>query len=61
MLSSEKALIIKLLVTLQAASNHLEYCGYGDKWERECATAEKLEEKITAALEEAEQWTKLNP
>jgi hypothetical protein len=29
---------IKLLTeTLQRASDHLDYCGYGDNWERECA------------------------
>jgi hypothetical protein len=35
---------------LKAASEHLDYCGYGDSWERECAQASKLPEKIEAAL-----------
>jgi hypothetical protein len=42
-----------LLEALQAAQQHLEFCGYGDKWERECATEEKLEELINAALAKA--------
>jgi len=37
---------------LVAAKDHLEYCGYGDNWERECAEAQGLEKKIEAALEE---------
>lgn len=40
-----------LVEALQAASDHLDYCGYGDKWERECAQAGGLEAKITKALE----------
>jgi hypothetical protein len=43
---------IKLLTeALEAAYQHLEYCGYGDSWERECATAAKLPEQIEDALE----------
>ena len=30
-------LIKQLADTLQRASESLEYCGYGDAWERECA------------------------
>ncbi len=26
-----------LVAALKAAQEHLEYCGYGDAWERECA------------------------
>jgi hypothetical protein len=44
----------QLLEALAAANDHLDYCGYGDKWERECAVAAKLEEKIAAALLAAE-------
>lgn len=40
----------QLFDALTDASSHLEYCGYGDKWERECAREQKLEEKIIAAL-----------
>ena len=35
---------------LEAASNHLDYCGYGDNWERECAYAQELPKKISDAL-----------
>lgn len=41
--------------TLKEASDHLDYCGYGDSWERECAQASKLEQKITKALDKAEE------
>lgn len=41
---------IKILVeALEAARNHLDYCGYGDSWEREYA--EDLPDKIENALE----------
>ncbi len=43
--------IEKLMKALEAAQYHLEYCGYGDKWERECA--EGLPEQIDEALREA--------
>ena len=39
-----------LLEALIAAKEHLEYCGYGDRWERECARDGGLIEKIDAAL-----------
>lgn len=38
---------------LEAASNHLDYCGYGDSWESECAHSEKLPDKIMDALDTA--------
>ncbi len=41
-----------LRTALQAASDHLDYCGYGDKWERECAQESKLPENIARVLEE---------
>lgn len=46
----------QLLKALKLASEHLDYCGYGDRWERECAQAAKLEEKIAAAIEAAETY-----
>lgn len=49
MTSKEKIALLR--EALQAAQAHLDYCGYGDKWERECAAEEKLEEKINDALE----------
>ena len=44
--------IAVLREALEAAQSHLEYCGYGDSWERECAQAQGLEDKIAKALEE---------
>jgi len=34
-----------LRTALQAASDHLNYCGYGDEWERECAVEAELPKK----------------
>lgn len=51
-----RELIKELTNVLQSASDHLDYCGYGDSWERECARESKLEEKITASLEKANKF-----
>ena len=40
----------KLLKALIAARDHLDYCGYGDAWEREGAKAQKLPEQIEGAI-----------
>ncbi len=40
----------KMYEALQAAQDHLEYCGYGDEWEREGADASGLPHKIQEAL-----------
>lgn len=40
----------RLLIALTEASKHLDYCGYGDAWERECAQHDRLEGRIKAAL-----------
>lgn len=42
--------IQQVVTALKAASDHLEYCGYGDAWERECATTEGLPKQIEDAL-----------
>ena len=42
-----------LLEALKAASEHLDYCGYGDSWERECAVEAGLEKQIAAAIKRA--------
>lgn len=47
----DRKLIQQLVDALQEASDHLEYCGYGDNWERECALEAKLPQKIELALE----------
>ena len=43
-----------LLEALREAKEHLEYCGYGDKWERECAKEAGLEKKLEAAIDAAD-------
>lgn len=47
---NEKKLFVTLRNALLDAQKHLEYCGYGDKWKRECAEANHLEEVIETAL-----------
>ena len=42
-----------LYEALNDADQHLDFCGYGDSWERECAMYDKLPEKIGKALTEA--------
>jgi hypothetical protein len=53
-----QSLSLIFLHALRAASDHLDYCGYGDSWERECAmnrtNGPNLPEVIIAALEAAE-------
>lgn len=48
----------QVLDALKDASVHLEYCNYGDSWEKECAFAEKLDEKIAAAIKAGEDEAK---
>ena len=56
--SYQEALKIALAMTsveplhaaLHAAKAHLDWCGYGDKWERECARHQKLPELIDSTL-----------
>jgi hypothetical protein len=49
---------VKVLVeALSDAQNHLDYCGWGDKWERECAIEGKLPNKIASALLTAQEAT----
>ena len=47
--------LVKLVAALREAAAHLEYCGYGDSWERECAFdrshGQNLPEQIAEALE----------
>lgn len=45
-----KKIAITLHETLVLAQEHLEYCGYGDTWERECAAYNGLSGKIQEAL-----------
>jgi len=39
------------------AQEHLDYCGYGDRWERECADAAKLPNVIQSAIQS---WQEIN-
>lgn len=43
-----------LFEVLKAARDHLDYCGYGDKWEREVAIAANLPQRIEEAIKRAE-------
>jgi len=49
-MSIDKEIINQLHAALKAASDHLDYCGYGDNWERECARASGIEKQIEDAL-----------
>lgn len=40
----------KIIDALDLAYEHLEYCGWGDAWERECATHNKFPQQIEEAL-----------
>lgn len=51
---TDRELAQMLYLALKEATEHLEYCGYGDSWERQCAYSEKLPEKLEAAIEAAE-------
>ncbi len=53
---SDDELIRLLGETLESASQHLQYCGYGDKWERECAGA--LPEEVDKAVKAYEEYIK---
>jgi len=44
-----------LLKALILAKKHLDYCDYGDEWERECAKENKLSDKIQQAINKAEE------
>jgi hypothetical protein len=48
----------ELLAALEAASEHLDYVGYGDSWERECAHDARLPEQISEAITKATGKTK---
>ena len=40
----------ELLDVLELAQTHLEYCGYGDKWEREVADGQQVAQQIDYVL-----------
>lgn len=41
-----------LVDLLDEARRHLEYCGYGDAWERECAEHAELPSRLADAIAE---------
>jgi len=43
----------ELLEALEVAYGHLEYCNYGDSWERECAVDAKLPQMLEAVIAKA--------
>jgi hypothetical protein len=53
-----RAALTQTREALSDARDHLDYCGWGDSWERECAKAQGLEPKVDAALDAAEQALK---
>lgn len=57
---SENNIINTLGDVLQMAYDHLEYCGYGDSWERECADSQMLSTRIESALELFEKYKQEN-
>lgn len=44
----------ELLAVCKLALEHLEYCNYGDRWEKECAVASGLPGKLYNAIEHTE-------
>lgn len=50
----------KLVIAFQEAVAHLEYCGYGDAWERECANVDKLPQKFERMVKRTNQILELN-
>jgi hypothetical protein len=48
-----RKLIQQLVDALSVANYHLDYCNWGDSWERECAREAKSPEQLEAALKAA--------
>jgi hypothetical protein len=42
-----------LAKALKEAIDHLDYCGYGDSWERECAHDSGLPDRLETAMAKA--------
>jgi methylmalonyl-CoA mutase N-terminal domain/subunit len=53
-----RAVLTQTREALSDAKDHLDYCGWGDSWERECAKEQGLQPKIDAALDVAEEALK---
>lgn len=54
---SEYKSLVKLF---QEAVAHLEYCGYGDAWERECADVDKLPQRLERMVRRTDKILELN-
>ena len=54
MTQDEEEYVREIEDALIAAEEHLDYCGYGDPWERECADQAGLSDKIGAAVSKIE-------
>lgn len=50
MTNEEREIFELVYDALKDAEFQLDYCGYGDSYERECARESKLPEKIESAL-----------
>lgn len=57
-LEVDKADFFALATALDRAHDHLDWTGYGDSYERDCAKEEKLEEVIIDALKRVEKYAK---
>lgn len=53
---TDKELIKILGEVLEVAESHLDYCWYGDSWERECANGAGLPLEIEEALKAYRKW-----
>lgn len=49
----------QLLKMLIEASEHLDYVGYGDSWERSIAQTTKLRERIEETIEDGKKRLKI--
>jgi len=50
----------QLAILFQEAVAHLEYCGYGDSYERDCAKEDRLPQRLEKMNERIDQILKLN-
>lgn len=55
-LNKQTLLLKNTSVALQNAYEHLEWCGYGDNYERECANAKGLSSELETALEDVSEY-----
>lgn len=51
MIEISKEDLQEIIDCLEMAYEHLEYCGWGDNWERECAIHNKMPEQIEKSIQ----------